>query len=406
MASSAEPGLRAEPQRKPHVRLWFTILGGLATLSLLLLVAQAWLFIRLAWPHQEPLGDPRFGINYSCNQAEYLLLEDPAKGAGGYVRDDRPGRVEWCADTLNTLLSGLGARYVRISVEWSQVEPAEGVYDFSLIDALLAVAKANGAKVLLSIGLKGQRHPEYYLPEWVVSKSAAQNPRGLADGAEISRDPVVREEALAMITATVRHLWGSADVIDAWLADNEPYLASPRAHDWTIGRDFVREEAATISRLDMRDRPVVINHAEHFSFDRRWRWTLEDADIAGTSIYPFRNYEIAGVGFVVPILELGPWAPNYAARAKEAHAAGKQFWITELQAEPWADPDIRLFSPKDPAADLTPETFGKNIAYARRSGADRVYLWGAEWWLYQREHFGDQRWWNLARAVLARSGGR
>ena len=36
----------------------------------------------------------------------------------------------------------------------------------------------------------------------------------------------------------------------------------------------------------------------------------------------------------------------------------------------------------------------------RRTGADRVYLWGAEWWLYERDHFGDPRWWDMARAVL------
>ena len=141
-------------------------------------------------------------------------------------------------------------------------------------------------------------------------------------------------------------------------------------------------------------------HAQHFVFDRRWEDALADSDALGVSIYPFRNYEVLGHNFVVPILEIGPLAPNYAAQARAAHDAGKPFWITEMQAEPWTDEDLRLISPAHPSPNLTPQKFEQSIDYARRTGADRVYLWGAEWWLYERDHFGDSRWWDMARAVL------
>jgi hypothetical protein len=389
---------KAGPRRR-RVLLGFGALGGGALLALLLVAGQAWLFVHLGWPNREPLHNPAFGINFSCNQAEYLLLEDPAKGAAGYVSDNRPGRVEWCAETLHELLSWLGARYVRISVEWSQVAPEPEVLDFTLVDALLDTAAQDGAKVLLSVGMKAQRHPEFYIPDWVLRQSRESATSQLGDGAEISRDPVVRAAAEQFVAAVVAHVAARPE-IDGWLADNEPYLASPRAHNWTLGRDFVAEEAAIIRRGDPLGRPIVENHAEHFTFDRRWRWTMADADIIGTSIYPFRNYELFGAAFVVPVLEMGPLTPNYAARARETHELGKQFWITELQAEPWADPDVRLFSPDHPAPDLTVANFRKNIEYARRTAADRVYLWGAEWWLYQREKFRDGTWWEIARAAL------
>ena len=48
----------------------------------------------------------------------------------------------------------------------------------------------------------------------------------------------------------------------------------------------------------------------------------------------------------------------------------------------------------------------KNIAYARRTGAERIYLWGAEWWLYQGDRFGDWRWVEQARAAVRRGEGR
>ena len=363
-------------------------------LSAVVLVGLAWLFVRLSWPHVEPLGNPEFGINFSCNHAEYLLLEDPALGPAGYVSDDRPGRAEWCAETLGTLLRGLGAKHVRISVEWSQVEPKPGEYDFRLIDALVAEADRSGARVLLGVGVKAQRHPEFYIPDWVMAKA------DLTRGHEIDHDPYLRERALAMIAAVVAHVAGSP-AIEAWSADNEPYVPSLRAQDWQLSREFVRLERDAIRANDRQARIISINHAQHFVFDRRWKDALADGEALAASFYPFRNYEILGRNYVIPIAEIGPLAPNYAAQARAAHAVGKPFWITEMQAEPWVDEDLRLVGPRNPSPNLTVANFHKNIEYARRSGADRVYLWGAEWWLFQRQHYGDSTWWDLGRAAIA-----
>ncbi len=380
---------------KPRRRVvcGFLVVGGLAALSAALVAGMAVAFVRLSWPHTEPLGNPQFGINFSCRQAEYLLLESPALGPAGYVDRGRPGRAQWCADTLATILTGTGARHVRISVEWSQVETSAEVYDFSVVDAELAAAQKSGAKVLLSIGVKAQRNPEYYIPAWVLARVT------LTEGEVVSGDPYLHDQALAMVRAVTAHV-ASSNAIEAWAADNEPYIASVRAGRWTLSPAFVRAEVAAIKANDPRHRIVSINQAQHFVFDRRWKQALADGDALAASVYPFRNFDLFGHTVVVPILEMGPLGPNYAAQARAAHAAGKPFWITELQAEPWVDSDIRLVSPAHPSANLTPARFLKNIEYARRSGADRVYLWGAEWWLYERQHFGDSRWWDMAKAVL------
>jgi len=375
----------------------FAVLGAGALAALGALVVLLFLFSRLSWPHAEPLGNPEFGINYSCAQAEYLLLEDPALGPAGYVDKDRPDRPAWCAETLGRLTQGLGATHVRISVEWSQVEPREGVYDFRLLDALLARAQQDGTKVLLTVGVKGQRHPEFYIPDWVLARA------NLPSGAVISDDPYLREQALRMVAAVVEHVAGSS-AVDSWEADNEPYQPSWRAQEWTLGRDFVREEVRAIHDHDPRGRRVIVNHGQVFVTDRHWKEALADGDGLGVSLYPFRDYEILGRTFVFPISELGPITPNYAAQARAALASGRPFYITEMQAEPFLNADLRLVSPANPALNLTPSYFRRNVGYARRSGASRVYLWGAEWWLFEREHYGDSTWWDLGRAAVA--GGR
>lgn len=374
--------------------LWAAAMG-----SLLVIVALLVVFVRLSWPHTAAPGSPEFGINFSCTNAEYLLLENPADGAAGYVDRSRPDRPQWCAATLGRLLDATGAKHVRLSVEWSQVEPARGVYEFQLIDALLAEAGRHGAKVLLGIGVKAQRHPEFYIPDWVARDA------DLRLNEVISDDRTLHDRALEMIAAVVTHT-APSPAIDAWSADNEPYVASSRSEAWTLSREFVREEVAAIKANDPRHRPVSINHAQHFVFDRRWQDALADSDALAASLYPFRNYELFGYEFVVPILEIGPLAPNYADQARKAHAEGKAYWITEMQAEPWYDGDMRLLSPTHPSPNLTHKNLARNIDYARRSGADRVYLWGAEWWLYEADRFGDASWLEqAARAIEGRGSG-
>ncbi|MBI5949552.1 MAG: beta-galactosidase [Chloroflexi bacterium] len=342
------------------------------------------------WPRQAAPGTPAFGINFSCNYAEFLLLEEP----GGLPLDDnRPDRTEWCATTFGRLLEETGARHVRLSVEWSQVEPVEGRFDFTLVDALLAEAERRGAAVLLTVGLKGQRHPEYYLPNWALAEGRPPW------GAVIQLDSELGRRALAMVRATVAHVAGSA-AIDSWGADNEPYVTSPRADRWALSRELVQAEVAAIHESDPLNRPVSIGHAQIFAHDTRWRGIVEDADAMAVSIYPFRNVPFPGRAIIFPIMEMGPLTPNFPAHAREAAAAGDAFWITEMQAEPWAEGDIRLFTPSKPSPNLDTGKFRRSLDYARRSGASRVYLWGSEWWLFTKERQGDARWMEMGRAAI------
>ncbi|MGE5595735.1 MAG: beta-galactosidase [Hyphomicrobiales bacterium] len=402
-APGPAPGRVAEPDAPfvpAPVRRWLA--AGIvvaAVAAALLLAGGAFALNRLSWVHREPLANPVFGINYSCNYAEYLLLEDPTIGQAP-VPDDRPGRAQWCADTLGRLLDTTGARHVRISVEWDQVEPREGEYDFAVVDAELAAAAQHNALVLLTVGIKAQRHPEYYIPAW------AREGTNLPEGAVVTDDPLLRARALRMVEAVARHV-ADSPAIEAWGADNEPYVPSHRAHMWTVGRDFVQEEIRILREAGPRGRPVVVNQAQHTlrdSYPEQRKAILEDADVLGISFYPYRDHRILGIDFAIAIPELALIHPNYAAHAREAHGAGRGYWITELQGEPWAHSDPHLISPEHPSGNLSPDRIDDNVEYARRTGADRVYLWGAEWWLYQQERYGDSRWLDAARPWFAAPG--
>ena len=366
------------------------ILVGGAVSSLLILFALFRLIAELHWTRQEVPADSLVGVNFSCDQAEYLLLETDG---GPDASDDRAGRAQWCGEVLGRILDATSAKYVRLSLVWDEIEPAEDVYDFSTPDELVRVSGEHGAAVALSIGMKAQRHPEFYIPDWVLRD------RIVEPGEVISDDPVVRARALAMVTAATRH-FAESDVIDAWLAENEPYIASRRVDHVSLSYEYTAEVADTIRANDRQGRPVVINHAQHEVTDQRWRIALADGDTLGQSLYPRRNAFIFGVKGAVNIMELGLLTPNYAYQARETASAGKEFWITELQGEPWTDGDSRLITPTNPSVNLDPSKFNENILYGRKTGAERIYLWGAEWWLYQADHFGDTAWLEAARNAV------
>jgi hypothetical protein len=391
-----EAGFRVPP-RRPLLAL--AALGGSALACAGIIAGLAWIAWAQSWTRQATPSDPEWGITFSCRYAEYLLLEDPALGGGGYVDRHRPERAAFCATTLGELLDRTGARLVRLSVEWSDVEPVEGAFDWAPLDAQLEAAARREVRVLMSIGMKSQRHPEYYLPDWVMAGVDVPH-RGDPAG-----NPRVRAAALRMIGEAVRH-FAASPVIDEWMVENEPFQGSARVEFWELGRDYVREAMAVFRANDARGRPLVLNHSGHWSWDQKWRWALE-GDIVAVNIYPWRRWDLLGVGpkRTTASLELGPVSPNWAARGREATAAGKPFWITEMQAEPWGDPDIRVVSPANPAPDMSIAKFERNIGYARRTGASRVYLWGSEWWLFQALRFGDTRWIETARGVLAGGGG-
>jgi hypothetical protein len=363
---------------------------ALAVLAAILLVGQFWLMSALSWTHREAPAGSLVGFNFSCDQAEYLLLETPG---GPFVPDDRPGRAEWCGEVLVRLFEATGARIVRLSVQWDEVEPVDGQFDFSVIDELLRVTAAHGASANVSVGMKAQRHPEFYIPEWALEGT------DLGEGATISDDPLLRGRALRMVAAVVGHL-AAHPAVDSWAAENEPYIASHRSDHYSLSREYTAEVVRTIRANDQAGRPVAINHAQHFVMDRRWQEALADADILAQSMYPRRNVSFPGFAAVVNIMELGPLMPNYAHQARTAREAGKEFWVTELQAEPWTDHDSRLISPSEPSPNLSPTQLRENAIYARKSGARRVYLWGAEWWLFQAQNFGDSAWLAAAREAI------
>ena len=338
-------------------------------------VAALALFVGRYWYDAAPQGNPQFGISYSCNQARYLL-----------------GASVDCAGTLAAILDDLGARHVRLSLYWNAVEPQPGAFDFSETDALIAAARAHGADVLLTLGIKAQRYPEVYLPSWLA------NTASLPEGAVLDRLPGVRDAALAFVDAAVAH-YADDTTVTAWQVENEPFIKNFQTIDgWTVSAQTTAAEAAEVRRNDAQHRPVVVTHSAWTIYDQAWKQALGLGDVLGENVFTKKAW-IRPWWYFFPY-HIGPLAPDLPGQAALARREGKQLWITELQAEP--EEQRALPQTLDGNADsLTPQNFAATLRLARRSGASRVYLWGSEWLYAVRATPRGTLLWNEARAALA-----
>jgi hypothetical protein len=318
------------------------------------------------------------GVNFSHRHAEWL-------------NQDPDGLFE-------RLLDELGVRHVRLSVYWDEIAPSAEQLDFAPLRRWLGPMERRGARALVTVGLKAQRWPEFYPPEWLTRAHP------LPDGALLDDHPRVVAHLLLMLER-VTAFAADYDAIDAWQVENEAFLPSLRnTAGWHFSADLLAREIAVVREADPRRRPIVVNHSSQNCLDRRWQVGLRLADVIAENVYtrkpnrwPWPRY------FNVHAIPL--FAPPLGRYAATARRHGKGFWITELQAEPWERQDVHALTPAA-IGSISPERIRRNLDLVRRAGADRIYLWGAEWWRFTADRDGDTRYWDLARRLFAAQAAR
>jgi hypothetical protein len=329
---------------------------------------------RCGWPSTAAEGRPEYGVNFSCKQAQYLGLD--------------------CTRLFATVLDDLGVRHVRIAAYWSDIERRPGVYDFSSVDRLLDMAAERGAGVTVSVGMKGQRYPEFWFPAWL--RRATQIP----DNGFPEDNPLVQEAIFPYLEAAARHI-GAHPAVEAIQVENEPFVHfQGHANGWHIRKEFLAREIATVRAADPGGHPIVVSHASWVTMDDTWRWILENTDAVAQSVYTKRQRGPWPWLYIFPY-RIGPLTPDLPGQARVAAELGKQLWIGELQAEPYEHPSVDIRSiPTAEAASFSPRWLRENVRLAARSGASRVYLWGVEWWAYLREKRGEPELWEEAKSVM------
>jgi Beta-galactosidase len=325
----------------------------------------------------------QLGLTYSAHEARYRNLQ-------------------W-QETFGAALDAAPS-LVRLGAYWNEIEPVPGVYEFSNLDWLLDQAEARQQRVLLTIGMKAPRWPEYYLPRWLMSG------KRLSDDAQVTDKPAIRAAALRVVATTVEHVRGRSNIA-AWQVENEP-LDPAGPHRWTIGFDFLDDEIALVRAVDFSKRPVVVNMfvetqpvvlvpAERSAILARARQLASVADIVGMDVYPSRTIDARGRAITVG-WPSWIWAGLLGELRDVAAQQGKDAWIVEAQAEPWV---IAGKTPPTvwPGTSVAPASVSEMLNTFQGAGYRTILLWGVEHWEAKRQLEHDSSWWIGVTALFARS---
>ena len=294
------------------------------------------------------------GFTLSPRQTEYLALD-------------------W-GETVKAAM-GLSPGLVRLGAYWSEIEVEPGRYDFSALDAALHEVRYPDRQIILTVGMKAPRWPEYYVPVWR------------------------QQTQVVSFTAAVVSRYGHNDLVDYWQVENEPFDPSGE-HRWRISEELLKEEIALLRRLDRRQRPIIATMwVKTHPLARldvgqrlRARRLLSLVDVLGLDVYPSVGQRVMGKNVYVD------WSHWYweaaAARLRRlAERLGKQAWVMEAQAEPWEPGHLVHVDPK-PSRSMRPETAVQICERLRRAGFRDILLWGVEhWWMRVVRH-RDSTWWD------------
>lgn len=265
--------------------------------------------------------------------------------------------------------------HIRLGAYWNEIEKEKGTYDFTELNAILTKCEATQQNVVMTVGVKAPRWPEYYYPSHIKVKD--------------TKDTETQDAILQFIKKTVNDL-KRYSCITHWQLENEP-LDPSGPLDVAIPEEFLKKEMAVLKTVDSR--PVIVTLWGNDLKKRKLFPIVEKfADLVGVDLY-YRQYQGQRFGHSV---YRGPdhtdlYLSNLIASTK------KPVWITELQAEPWEKNNEAYLT--DFPKSMSPSTLEEHIKRALTLPVKKILLWGFEYWAYRAQK-GDRSFLGLVEATF------
>ncbi len=264
----------------------------------------------------------------------------------------------------------LGLSPIRLCCYWSEIQATPNHFDFTAITSLLEVCQRTNTPVVLCLGMKAPRWPEFYFPPWLEEPTIA----------------AARAHLFIFLEKTVTAL-KHFSCITHYQVENEP-LDPSGPQKLRIPFELLSEEVSLVRQIDPT-RPIILTAWGNTLTQRGYVSKLSQiADIVGIDIYP-----------KVPWSFLWGWLHGYTG-PRDSRASIRQLiannskpvWIAELQSEPW---ELVPLAPEiADCQSMNPAQLDRNIRRAATLGAAQVLLWGSEYWLW-RQSLHDKRYLDL-----------
>lgn len=283
--------------------------------------------------------------------------------------------LNWQA-AFTDMLDDLGVKKFRLMAYWDEIEYKPGVFNFDDLDWQINEAAKRNASVILAVGGRLPRWPECHFPDWAKDLSNQE-----------------RQEKILNYLQQVIERYKDKNNIIAWQIENEPFL--PHFGDCPkLDKAFLDKEIKLARSLDRR--PIIITDSGELSV---WVPAASRADIFGTSLYRDTYSYQLGRYIHYP---LTPGFFRLKANLTEFLSMPKprDLIVIELQAEPWGPKPYYQLTKQERERTMNLEKFRDILEFSRRSGFREFYLWGVEWWWWEREVNGDGSMWEEARKIF------
>lgn len=276
-------------------------------------------------------------------------------------------------ETFLAILDDLSVKNLKIITHWDLIEPKKGEYNFEDLDWQIKEAEERGVNIILVVGIKTGRWPECHIPNW--AKKIKKNE--------------LEKEALEFLNKIILRYQGSK-TIWAWQIENEPFF--PFGECPKIEKDFVKKEIEVVRSLDSEG-PIIFADSGEFSF---WIEAARLGDIVSATLHRKVYFKEIKKYISYPIPPVFYWRK---AKIIEKFF-GKKVIIGELQAEPWCKNLIYNCSLEEQKITMDFKKFKENIEFAKKTGFDTFYFWGAEWWYWQKIKMNDNKIWQTTQGLI------
>ena len=334
---------------------WYLRRRNIMRASLVLIAALVFYFLKLAdyYPAKVDLVHKPdfFGVTFStkfCNELE----------------------IDW-KETYAAMLDELQVKYIRIPVYWDEIEAEEGTFDFAKYDYLIQEGAKRDAKFIISIGRRVPRWPECHTPSWAAH-----------------RDDVAIQVATLKEIRTIVERYRSEPSIEYWQVENEPFLDSFGVCP-DLDPNFLRQEFDLVRSLDSRQ--IIITGSGELG---SWNEQAKIGDIFGSTLY--RVVYNSWFGFIkYPLPTL-----YYKLKGQLAGLSPERLMVLELQAEPWVPKGKMIYQSREETdRSMSLDQLKANLQYTINLDFRRTYIWGVEWWYFQKK-YGDPEYWHIAAELF------
>lgn len=277
------------------------------------------------------------------------------------------------------IINDLGVKNIKLHTQWDWVQGQKNVFYFDDIDWQIKKAEENNVKIIYVVGLKSGRWPECHMPKWA---------KGLSEQEQ-------KNEILSYIKQVVLR-YKDSPAVAYWQVENEPFFKFGECPDWYYtNTDFIKEEVKLVKELDP-SRQIIVSDSGEGSL---WLDAAKIGDIVGTTMYREAWAHVTdGFGFYIRYF-MSP--VFYSRKALLIYKMfGKKTICVELQAEPWAKEPFSNVPLDEQYKTMNLQKFKDNIEYAKQTGFDTFYLWGAEWWYWLKQAKGNPDIWNQAKILF------